>query len=209
MRERKVLLPGVTTLASLVARVRDDTTHSLWRVLEALLTPAQRRMLDRLLEVPPGLRVSNLERWRKGPPPRGSGPAIIQALDQVAEIQGLGLAGLGAEAVVPPRRLGELARYGMTVDAWLIRRHPGLGRDVLGGQLRDDQLVVAVQPHPPASSGCASARVVSSSGYRVQAPKTQRICGRGLPGSSLGKHVIVPGWRGCAGGSGTRWAGTR
>ena len=40
----------------------------------------------------------------------GSGPAIIAALDQVAEIQGLGLAGLGAEAVVPPRRLGELAQ---------------------------------------------------------------------------------------------------
>ena len=42
----------------------------------------------------------------------------------MAEIQGLGLAGLGAEAVVPPRRLGELARYGMTADAWLLRRHP-------------------------------------------------------------------------------------
>jgi TnpA family transposase len=124
LRERKVLLPGVTTLARLVARVRDDTTHRLWRVLEALLTPAQRRMLDRLLEVPPGLRVSDLERWRKGPPPRGSGPAIIAALDQVAEIQALGLAGLGPETAVPPRRLGELARYGMTADAWLIRRHP-------------------------------------------------------------------------------------
>jgi Domain of unknown function (DUF4158)/Tn3 transposase DDE domain len=124
LRERKVLLPGVTTLVRLVARVRDDTTHRLWRVLEGLLTPAQRCMLDRLLDVPLGLRVSDLERWRKGPPPRGSGPAIIAALDQVAEIQGLGLAGLGAESAVPPRRLGELARYGMTADAWLIRRHP-------------------------------------------------------------------------------------
>ena len=81
-------------------------------------------MLDRLPEVPPGKRVSDLERWRKGPPPRGSGPAIIAALDQVAEIQSLGLASLGAESAVPPRRLGELARYGMTADAWLIRRHP-------------------------------------------------------------------------------------
>ena len=124
LRERKVLLPGVTTLARLVARVRDETTHRLWRVLEALLTPAQRQVLDRLLEVPTGLRVSDLERWRKGPPPRGSGPAIIAALNQVAEIQGLGLAGPGAESAVPQRRLGELARYGMTADAWLIRRHP-------------------------------------------------------------------------------------
>ena len=35
-----------------------------------------------------------------------------------------GVADLGAELAVPPRRLGELARYGMTADAWLIRRHP-------------------------------------------------------------------------------------
>ena len=70
LRERKVLLPGVTTLVRLVARVRDETTHRLWRVLEALLTPAQRRVLDRLPEVPAGKRVSDLERWRKGPPPR-------------------------------------------------------------------------------------------------------------------------------------------
>jgi hypothetical protein len=114
-----VLLPGVTTLVRLVARVHDETTHRLWLVLEALLTSAQRRVLDRLPEVSPGMRVSDLERWRKEPAPRGSGPAIIAALDQVAEIQGLGLAGLGAEAVVPPRRLGELARYGMTVRCGL------------------------------------------------------------------------------------------
>lgn len=36
----------------------------------------------------------------------------------------LGLADLGAEARVPPRRLGELARYGMSADASQIRRHP-------------------------------------------------------------------------------------
>ena len=114
----------MSTLARLVARVRDDTTHRLWAELEGLLTAGQRRVLDHLLEVPPGSRVSDLERWRKGPPPRGSGPAIIKALDQVSEIRALGLAGLGAETLVPPRRLGELARYGMTADAWLIRRHP-------------------------------------------------------------------------------------
>jgi hypothetical protein len=48
--------------------------------------------------VSPRMRVSDLERWRKGPLPRGGGPTIIAALDPVAEIQGLGLAGLGAEA---------------------------------------------------------------------------------------------------------------
>jgi Domain of unknown function (DUF4158) len=37
LRDRKVLLPGVTTLARLVARVRDDTTRRLWQQLERLL----------------------------------------------------------------------------------------------------------------------------------------------------------------------------
>ena len=69
-----MLLPGVTTLARLVARVRDETTQRLWRVLEALLTAGQRQVLDQLVEVPSGARVSDLERWRKGPPPRG--PAV-------------------------------------------------------------------------------------------------------------------------------------
>ena len=123
LRERKVLLPGVTTLARLVAKVRDDTTRRLWGVLEGLLTVGQRYVLDQLLEVPPGSRVSDLERWRKGPVPRGSGPTMIKALDQVAEVMALGLAELGAEELVPPRRLGELVKYGMSADASQIRRH--------------------------------------------------------------------------------------
>ncbi len=127
LRERKVLLPGVTTLARLVAKIRDDTTKRLWGVLEGLLTIGQRYVLDQLLEVPLGSRVSDLERWRKGVPPRASGPTIIKALDQVAEILGLELADLGAEALVPQRRLGELAKYGMRADASALRRH-GDGR---------------------------------------------------------------------------------
>ncbi|HUY49236.1 MAG TPA: Tn3 family transposase [Streptosporangiaceae bacterium] len=123
LRERNILLPGVTRLARLVASVRDDTTRRLWEELAALPDPVQRRALDRLLDVPPGSRLSDLERWRKGPAPRGSGPALVKSLDRVSEIGGLGLARLGAEALVPPRRLAELARYGMTASASLIRRH--------------------------------------------------------------------------------------
>jgi hypothetical protein len=107
LRERDVLLPGVTTLARLVAQVRDDTTRRLWAVLEGLLTAGQRYVLDQLLEVPPGSRVSDLERWRRGPVPRGSGPAMIKALDQVAEVMGLGMAELGARKICHGRK-GEL-----------------------------------------------------------------------------------------------------
>jgi hypothetical protein len=113
----------VTTLARLVASVVTDMTRQLWEELAALPDPVQRRALDRLLDVLPGSRLSDLERWRKGPAPRGSGPSLVKSLDRVAEIGGLGLAGLGGGARVPPRRLAELSRYGMTASASLIRRH--------------------------------------------------------------------------------------
>ena len=128
LRERDVLLPGVTTLARLVASVRDDTTQRLWQELESMLTAGQRHALEQLAVVPPGAYVSDLERWRKGPPRRPSGPAMIAALDQVAEIMGLGLAGLRLEERFSPRRLGEMARYGMTAKAAALRRHPGARR---------------------------------------------------------------------------------
>ena len=54
LRDRDVLLPGVSTLTRLVAQVRDDTTRRLWSVLEGLLTVGRRYVLDQLLEVPPG-----------------------------------------------------------------------------------------------------------------------------------------------------------
>ena len=113
---------------AVVAKVVTGTTRQLWEELAGLLDPAQRRSLDRLLDVPPGERVSDLERWRKGPAPRGSGPSLVKSLDRVAEISGIGLARLGAEARVPPRRMAELSRYGMTASASLIRRHSGARR---------------------------------------------------------------------------------
>jgi hypothetical protein len=91
LRERKILLPGVTTIARVVAKVVTDTTRQLWEELAAMPGPVQQRALDRLLDVPPGSRLSDLERWRKGPAPRGSGPSMVKYLDRAAEIGGVGL----------------------------------------------------------------------------------------------------------------------
>ena len=124
LRQRRVLLPGVSTLARLVARVRKEATEWLWGELASLVTVDQRRVLDRLLEVAPGSRVSDLERWRKGVVPRASGPTIIKALDLVAEIAGFGFARVDLEARVPSQRLAELVKYGMRADASMLRRHP-------------------------------------------------------------------------------------
>jgi len=48
-----------------------------------------RLALDALLVVPPGSRVSELERWRTGLA-RASGPQMVKALNRVAEIIGSG-----------------------------------------------------------------------------------------------------------------------
>ncbi len=81
--ERNVLLPGVTTLARLVARVRDEATQRLWDTLAGLLTARQRRLLERLLAVPDGGRFSDLERWRRGPA-KPSGGCASKGADRVA-----------------------------------------------------------------------------------------------------------------------------
>ena len=67
LRSESVLLPGVTTLARLVSRVRDEATQRLWDRVSGVLSFDQRAALEALLIVPCGARVSDLERWRQGP----------------------------------------------------------------------------------------------------------------------------------------------
>ena len=121
LRERKVLLPGVTTLVRLVASRREAANQRLWDTLHDLLDDEQRTALDGLLEVPDGNRNSHLDRLRR-PPVRVSGPAMVEALQRASEVLGLGFAEVDAE-VVPPRRLAELSRYGVQGKASLLRRH--------------------------------------------------------------------------------------
>lgn len=122
LRERDVLLPGVSRLARLVARERDAATQRLWETVSAALTDQQRVELDALLVVAPGERVSELERWRMGPA-RASGPQMVKALHRVREIIGSRLSRVVLDATVTPRRLAELARYGMGADVAQLKRH--------------------------------------------------------------------------------------
>ncbi len=122
LRDRRVLLPGRSRLARLVAQERERSTQRLFDVLSGMVTPTQAVRLDALLDVPDGARVSVLERLRTGPTSQ-SVAALIAALDRVVEIETLGFAAVD-DAVVPVRRLVELARWGMAGKAQSLRRHP-------------------------------------------------------------------------------------
>lgn len=68
LRERKVLLPGVTRLTRLVIAVRAEASERLWRALADGADDALRQRLRHLLEVEEESRFSALERLRTSPP---------------------------------------------------------------------------------------------------------------------------------------------
>ncbi len=109
LRGQQVLLPGVTTLARLVARARSDGDRRLWETLAAVPTGPGHVALDALLDVAEGARTSELERARRGPADP-TGTNLKLALHRVRDIHGVGVDGERARALVPVRRLAELAR---------------------------------------------------------------------------------------------------
>jgi hypothetical protein len=124
LRENAVLLPGVTTVARLVSRIRDEATDELYTALAGLPSLHQAARLEGLVVVPDGERYSKLELWRRGPA-KPSGRNLERALTRTAEIGGVGMGRLDLEAHVPRRRIVDLARYGMSARAQAIRRHGG------------------------------------------------------------------------------------
>ena len=120
--ERKVLLPGVSTLTRLIAQIRDRAANRLWQMLADLPTSEQRDRLETLPKVPDGLRQSALDRLRRGPT-RVSGPALNRALHRYEEIRLFGIKQIDISHI-PPARIRMLARYAATAWAPVIERMP-------------------------------------------------------------------------------------
>ncbi len=118
--ERKVLLPGATILARLIAKVRKRTARNLWLALSGLTTPLQDRRLERLMEVPENSRQSHLNRLRHGPV-RVSGPSLVAALERVKEFRDFGINNIDLSRF-PQGRINVLARYAARSTVYTIKR---------------------------------------------------------------------------------------
>ncbi len=106
--ERKILLPGVTTLTRLIAHVRERASLRLERVLFQLPNSQQRESLLQLLVVSENSRVTLFDQLRKSPT-RVSAPGLVSALNRLVIIRALEIDQLSLSRI-PTARLQLLAR---------------------------------------------------------------------------------------------------
>ena len=122
LRQRKVLLPGATTLTRLISQIRERASMRTWQRLAGLPSDAQCAQLEALLEVPDGERRSLFDRLRRSPR-RISSAAMRSALERYRQLRRLGIRDLDFSGI-PPVRLKALARYAATGWAPSIARMP-------------------------------------------------------------------------------------
>lgn len=116
--DKKVVLPGVTVLERLVSGSRERAEKRLWAMLAAAPTKEQAAGLQRLVVVPAGKRLSELDRLRRSPrdiTARGVG----KALERYEALNAFGGAAWDLSAV-PPGRLQALVRFARAARAQAV-----------------------------------------------------------------------------------------
>ena len=118
--ENKILLPGVTILARLIASVRERVEQRLYLQLSKLPNQEQIQQLESLLIVTETSRKTFLEHWRTSPT-RISSPALVNALRKLENIQDLSIGKLDISRI-PRNRLKSLAKTAFTIRVQAITR---------------------------------------------------------------------------------------
>src|SRR6266704_2990125 len=118
--DKKVLLPGVTTLTRLISTIRERVAERLWQRLSAAVSPEQRIDLEGLLARAGASRITNLERLRRAPS-HASAPVLVQALARLTEVRQLDVGPLDL-VNVPASRIKALAQYAVTTKAQSIAK---------------------------------------------------------------------------------------
>ncbi|MFN6565296.1 MAG: Tn3 family transposase [Nostoc sp. ChiSLP01] len=122
LAERKILLPGVSVLARLVASVRERSANRLFRVLSSLPSPKQVGTLEKLLLIPEKARYSTLDRLRHSPT-RVNAKSMLAAINRLSEIRSFGISDIDLSKI-PPTRVKYLARLGAASRSAAIARMP-------------------------------------------------------------------------------------
>ncbi len=120
LRERRVLLPGVTTLTRLIAEVRRSADERMYSLIADRIPGEVADRLDGLLTVDAETRLSTLERLRRAPT-KASGRQLVLALQRVEELRAVGAHHMNLDAV-PAARVEALASYGLATDVSTLRR---------------------------------------------------------------------------------------
>lgn len=117
---QKIVLPGVSVLARLIARVRERYTARTFEGLSRRLCAEQRQALERLLVLPEGKWQTPLEVLCT-PPSRVGALSLYQALQRVEQIRVVSVSGVDLSDV-PETRRAVLVRHAQTVRVQLIER---------------------------------------------------------------------------------------
>ncbi len=120
--EHKMLLPGVTVLARLVAQVRDCASARLWDKLSSIPSPNQCARLKALLDVPDEARQTTLDRLRRAPT-RSNASGLAGALKRLVELRALGVYAVDL-GHLPSGRVAALARFACSARVQAIARMP-------------------------------------------------------------------------------------
>ena len=122
LTERKLLLPGITTLTRLISRVRTRSDSRLWYMLSELPSIEQIELLKSLLKPLQDQRYSELDQL-KNAPTRISSNALNNAIKRYKKIKSIGIRDLDFTKV-PLIKLRGFARYVTTSWTPSILRMP-------------------------------------------------------------------------------------
>lgn len=120
--QKKILLPGVSTLCRLIAEIREKASKRLWRLLSALPTVEQKEKLKTLLKIREGKRFSNLDYYRKSSTTISSNSFNL-AIARYVELNDFGIQSIDFSHI-PPVRLKMMARHAGMITAPKIAEMP-------------------------------------------------------------------------------------
>ncbi len=124
--EKKILLPGVSVLARLVASVRERAANRLWNVLSKLPSKKQIFALEKLLLIPEEQRYSTLDRLRHSPT-RVNAKSLVAAINRLEEVRAVGVSDIDLSHL-PSTRIKFLARNAAASRAGAISKMPDAKR---------------------------------------------------------------------------------